>query len=179
MVMTEAEVTGAIHGNNEVALETEVIQGFHANEPIGVQVAQLSESGAADVPDKMIEAFGDRERVLLRARQEIEIVEDGQFEVAQVIIGRAAAAQPQPKEQQSPPAEKTSGIRDQGLITRVGQLVLPLAGLRKKVADSFEEGSRQGYDLPRLRRWAVTWVWMSARASCVSSRVSCLRRRCS
>ena len=92
-VMTEAEVTGAINGGNEVALETEVVQGFHAHEPMGVLVEQLSESGAADVPNKMIEGLGDRERLLLGARQEIEIMEDGQFEVAQIIIGRAATAQ--------------------------------------------------------------------------------------
>ncbi len=50
--MAEAEVTGAIHGGNEVALEKEVVQGFHANEPVGVLVTQLSESGAADCPIK-------------------------------------------------------------------------------------------------------------------------------
>ena len=125
MVMTEAEVTGAIHGGNEVALETEVVQGFHAHEPMGVLVEQLSESGAADVPNKMIEGLGDRERLLLGARQEIEIMEDGQFEVAQIIIGRAAAAQAQAEEQQSPPAEKGSLIVDQGLVAGVGQLVQP------------------------------------------------------
>jgi len=99
--MTKAEVTGAINGGDEVALETEIVQGFHAQEPLGVLVEQLGESGAADVSDKMIQGFGDREGLLLGARQVVQVVEDGAFEVAQVVIGRTAAAQAQPEQEQS------------------------------------------------------------------------------
>jgi hypothetical protein len=92
-MMTEAEITGAINGGHEVALETEIVQGFHADEPLGVLTEQLSESGTADVPDEMIESFGDRQAILLGACQEVKVVEDGQFEIPQVIIGGTAAAQ--------------------------------------------------------------------------------------
>src|SRR6266581_7668082 len=99
MVMTEGEVTGAVHGHEEVALEAEILQGFHAQEPKGVLVEQLGKSGAADVADKMVEGFGDWEGILLGARQKVKVVENGQFEIPQVVIGRTAAAQAQAKEE--------------------------------------------------------------------------------
>jgi hypothetical protein len=49
-------------------------------------------------------------------------------------------------------------ILDHGLVAGIGQLVQPAGQLREEVADGFEKGPRQGYDLPRLRRWARTWV---------------------
>ena len=61
MRMTEAEVTGAVHGRAEITLKAEIVQGFHADQPLGVLVEQLGESGAADVPDKMVQGFGDRQ----------------------------------------------------------------------------------------------------------------------
>ena len=164
-MMAEAEVTGAIDSNDEIALEAEVLQGFHADEPLGVLVKQLSESGAADVSNKMVEGLGDGQGILVGARQVIEVVEDSQFKVTQVIVSRTTAAQSQAKEEQSPPAEKAAMILDHGLEAGVGQLVQPVGEVGKEVADGFEKGPSQGYDLPRLRRWAVTWVWMSARDS--------------
>jgi hypothetical protein len=104
-----------------------------------VLVKQLSESRAADVTNKMIEGFGDREGILVGARQEVEVVKDGQFEVAQVVVGRAAAAQAQPEEEQPPPAEEAAVILDHGLEAGVGQLVQPGRGFREEVADGFEE----------------------------------------
>lgn len=156
MVMTEAEVTGAVNGGDEIALEAEIVQGFHADQPLSVLVEQLGESGAADVSDEMIQSFGDRERVLLGAGQQVEVVEDGAFEIAQVVIGRTATAQAQPEQEQAPPAEKAAVILDHGLEAGVGQLVQPGGQVREEVADSFEKSPGQGYDLPRLRRWAVT-----------------------
>lgn len=47
-------------------------------------------------------------------------------------------------------------ILDHGLEASVGQLVQPAGQLRKEMADGFEEGPGQRYDLPRLRRRAVT-----------------------
>jgi hypothetical protein len=106
---------------------------------LGVLVEQLGESGAADVSDKMIQGFGDREGLLLGARQVVQVVEDGAFEVAQVVIGRTAAAQAQPEQEQSPPAEKAAVILDHGLEARIGQLVQPIRGFGEEVADGFEE----------------------------------------
>ena len=177
--MTEAEVTGAIDGGDEIALDTKVVQGFHAQEPQGVLVEQLGESGAADMTQEMIEGLGDREAFLVGARQEVEVVEDGAFEVAQVVVGRTAAAQAQPEQEQSPPAEKAAVILNHGLVAGVGQLVQPAGQFREEVADGFKKDPDQSYDLARRRRRAVTWVWMRARESWVSSRTSCLRRRCS
>jgi len=139
MVMTKAEVTRAINGGDEVALETEIVQGFHANEPLGVLMEQLGESGAADVSDKMIQGFGDREGLLLGARQVVQVVEDGAFEVAQVVIGRTTAAQAQPEQEQSPPAEKAAVILDHGLEAGVGQLVQPAGRLGEEMADGFKK----------------------------------------
>jgi hypothetical protein len=59
---------------------------------LGVLVKQLAEGGTADMSDKVIEGFGDRQGILLGVRQEIQIVEDGAFQVAQVVVGRTAAA---------------------------------------------------------------------------------------
>ncbi len=177
--MTEAEVAGAIHGGNEVALEAEIVQGFHADEPVGVLMEQLGEGGAADVSNKVIQGFGDRQAILLGARQEVEVVEDGTFQVAQVVISGTAAAQTQAEEEQPPPAEKTAVVLDHRREAGIGQLVQPVRQLGKEMPDGFEKGAGQGYDLPRRRRRAVTWVWMSARDSWVSSRTSCLSRRCS
>ena len=179
MMMTEAQITGAVHGGDAITLEAEIVEGFHADEPLGVLTEQLGERGAADMPDKMIEGFGDREGLLVGARQVIKVVEDGAFEVPQVVVGRTAAAQAQPEEEQSPPAEKAAVILDHGLETGVRQLVQPVRQLREEVADGFEEGPGQGYDLPCLRRLALTWVWIRAKESWVSWRTSCLMRRCS
>jgi len=57
MVMSETEITGAIHGGNEIALETEIVQGVHADKPLGVLVKQLGEGSAADVSHKVIEGL--------------------------------------------------------------------------------------------------------------------------
>jgi len=165
MMMTETEVTRAIDGDHEVALETQIVQGFHADKPPGVLVAQLGEGGAADVSNKVIEGFGDGQRILLGVGQEVEIVENGAFQVAQVVIGATTATQAQPKEEQPPPAEKTTVVLDHGLEAGVGQLIQPVGQFGEEVPDGFEKGPSQRYDLPRLRRWAVTWVWIRARES--------------
>jgi hypothetical protein len=154
--MAKAQVTGAIDHHDEVALETEVVEGLHADESTGVLVHQLGERGAADMADKMIEGFGDGEGILLGARQEIEVVEDSQFEIAQVVIGGATAAQAQTEQEQSPPTEEATVILDHGLEAGVGQLVRPAGRMGEEVANGFEKEAEQGYDLPRLRRWAVT-----------------------
>src|SRR6266542_4935664 len=92
MMMTEAEITGAINGGDAITLEAEIVEGFHAEEPLGVLAQQLCERGAADVSDKMIEGFGDGQGFLFGAGQPVQVVEDGAFEVAQVVVGRTAAA---------------------------------------------------------------------------------------
>ncbi len=66
-------------------------------------------------------------------------MQDGAVQVPQVIIGGTAAAQAQPEQEQSPPAEKTPVILDQGLAAGVGQLVQPVGGFGEEVADGFEE----------------------------------------
>ena len=179
VVMTEAQIARAINRDNEVALETEILQSFHADQPLGVLVEQLGEGNAPDMSDKMIQGLGDRQGVLLGARQMVEVMENGAFQVAQVVVGRTAAAQAQAEEEQPPPAKKAAVVLDHGLEAGVGQLIQPIGQLGEEVADGFEEGPSQGYDLARLRRRAVTWVWIRARDSWVSSRTSCLRRRCS
>jgi len=156
MVVTEAEVAGAIDGNDEIAQETEIIQGFHADQPQGVPVEQLGEGGVANVPNKVIQGFSDGEAILLRASQAVEVVEDGTFQVAQVVIGGTSATQAQPKEEQSPPAKKPAVVLDHGRVAGVGQFVLPGRQVREEMADGFEKSPGQGYDLPDLRRWAVT-----------------------
>jgi len=85
-----------------------------------VLMEQLGESGTADVTDEMIQRLGDREGVLLGSRQKVEVVEDGAFEVAQVVIGRTATTQAQPEQEQSPPAEKTAVVLNHGLEAGVG-----------------------------------------------------------
>src|SRR5438445_1691399 len=105
MVMTEAEIAGAINGGDEVTLEAEIVQGFHADEPLGMQMKQLGESRAADVADKMIEGFGDREGILLSVGQEVEIVEDGAIEVTQVVLS-AERRLPRPSPNRSKPHQQ-------------------------------------------------------------------------
>ena len=156
MVVAETEIAGAIDGDYEVTLKTEIIQGFHADQPQGVPVEQLGEGGTADVSNKVIQGFGDRQAILLGARQAVEVMEDGAFQVAQVVVGGTPAAQAQPKEKQSPPAEETAVVLDHGLVASVGQLILPARQVREEMADGFEKSPGQGYDLPHLRRWAVT-----------------------
>jgi hypothetical protein len=36
VLMTETQIARAINRNNEVALETEIVQGFHADQPLSV-----------------------------------------------------------------------------------------------------------------------------------------------
>jgi hypothetical protein len=103
-------------------------------------VKQAGESGAADMADKMIEGFGDREGILLGIGQEVEVVEDGAIQVAEVVVGRTAAAQAQSEQEQTPPAEKAAVILDHGLQASVGQLVQPAGQFWKEVADGFEKG---------------------------------------
>ena len=99
MMMAETEVTGAIDRRDEIALDAEIVQGFHADEPPGVLVKQLGKSCAADMADKVIEGLGDREALLLGAGQEVKVVENGAVQVAQVIVGGTAAAQAQAEEE--------------------------------------------------------------------------------
>ena len=167
VAVAETEIAGAVNGRHQIALEPEIVQGFHADEPLSVLPEQLSESRAADMADKVVQSFGDRQSLLVGVGQQIQIVENGAFQIAQIVIGRAAAAQTQTKEQQPPPAEEAPVIIDQRLATRIGQLVQPGGQLREEVADRSDEGSGQGYDLPRRCRWAVTWDWIRARDSWV------------
>ena len=153
MVMTEAQIAGAVDADGEIALETGIVQGFHANEPQGVLMEQLGEGEAADVPDKVIEGFGDRKGILLGARQVVEVVEDGTFQVAQVVVGGAAAAQAQAEEEQAPPAQKPAVIADHGLEAGVGQLVQPAGQVGEEVPDGFEEDQGQSYDLRACAAW--------------------------
>ncbi len=95
------EVAGAIDGDYEVTLKTEIIQSFHADQPAGVLVKQLGEGGAADVPNKVIQSFGDRQGILLRARQVVEVVEDGAFQVAQSLSAERQLPKPSPKRSNS------------------------------------------------------------------------------
>jgi hypothetical protein len=97
VAMTETEVTGAVNGSDELALEAEIVQGFHADEPLEVVPEQQREGWAADMADRMIEGPGDRESFLVGAGQAVQIVEEGTFEVAQVVIGGAAATRSSPR----------------------------------------------------------------------------------
>jgi len=115
VAMTETEVSGAVNGSDELALKAEIVQGFHADEPLEVLPEQQREGWAADMADQMIEGPSDRESFLVGAGQAVEIVEDGTFEVAQVVIGGAAAAQAQPEEEHPPPAEEAPVVIDHGL----------------------------------------------------------------
>jgi len=74
MVVTEAQIAGAINGDNEMALATKIVQGLHADEPLVVAMEQLGEGRAADMPNKMIEGLGHRQRLLLGAGQLVEIM---------------------------------------------------------------------------------------------------------
>ena len=109
--MTEAEGAGALHGGEAVARERQILQGLPAPEPLGVLGEQLGASEAADLPHKMSAGLGAREGLLLGARQGVEVVAEGPFEVAQVVVGATAAAPTQAEPEPSPPADKAA---DQG-----------------------------------------------------------------
>ena len=47
-------------------------------------------------------------------------------------------------------------ILDHGLEAGIGQPIEPAGQFREEMADGFEKSPGQSYDLPRLRRWAVT-----------------------
>src|SRR5258708_36638121 len=96
MMMTEAEITGAINGGDAITLEAEIVESFHADEPLGVLAQQLGEGGAAEWSDKMIEGFGDGQGFLFGAGQPVEVVENGSVEVAPVGVIADAADQGQP-----------------------------------------------------------------------------------
>jgi hypothetical protein len=97
MVMTEAEITGAIDGDNEVALEAEMVQSLHADEPLSVLVQQLGKRGAADMSDKLVEGLGDGEGVLLGARQEVQVVTDDTFRSRRSLSAERRIPKPKPK----------------------------------------------------------------------------------
>ena len=66
MMMTEAEVTGAVDGDDGIALEAEVVERLHPQESLGVLVEQFGESVAANMADKgVVEGPGDWEGRLL------------------------------------------------------------------------------------------------------------------
>ena len=130
-------------------------------------VAQVGESPAADMAEKMIEGPGDREGFLRGAGEVVQVMKDGRFQVAQVVVGRTATAQAQPEEEQAPPSQKATVIFDHRGEAGVGQLVQPVGQFREEMADGFEKNAGQVYDLPDLRRRAVTCVWTRARASWV------------
>jgi hypothetical protein len=58
-------------------------------------------------------------------------------------------------------------ILDHGLEATVRQLIQPGGRFGEEMADGFKKDFDQPYDLPCLRRWAVTWVWIRARESWV------------
>jgi len=175
----KTQVTGPVHGGDEFTPAPEIVEGFPAQEPLGVLVKQLGEGRAADMANEVIQGLGDRERILRGARQAVEIMEDGAFEVAQVVIGGTSAAQAQPKQEQAPPTEKAAMILDPGFEAGVGQLVQPLRQGREEVADGGEKDADQSYDLPCGCRRARTGVRIRAKVSWVMGWTSCLRRRCS
>ena len=85
--VAKAQITGSIDAEDEIASKTKIIQRFHADEPLIVLMAQVLESAASNMADKMIESFGNRQGLLIGASQVVEIVKNGAFQITQIVIG--------------------------------------------------------------------------------------------
>jgi hypothetical protein len=154
--LAEKQEAGAVNGHHEVSLESEGVQGLRSDEPADTPGSQSGKSMGADMTEEVVESFVDGQGVLLGARQAIGIVQYLQFGIAQLVIQLAAAAQLEAEQQQPPPGEKSLVIADEGAKPRVGQLSeLGIEG-RPEVANRFDEGAAQLYDLPARRLRAVT-----------------------
>ena len=139
----EAEKASAIDRNRKTALEPGGVEHLITDEPAHTIGAQLGKGSRTDMAQKMAQGLVHRQGVLLGLSQAVGIFQDVRFEIAQLKVQLAAAAQLQAKKEQSPPAKEADVIGDHRLKARIGQSLESRVESRPEVADGFDEGAAQ------------------------------------
>ena len=98
------------------------------------QGAQPEHAGDAAAAQEIVQGIVDRPRLLLRARQAVEIIQHvGAIGVA-LEIQLPATAQFAEEQRQPPPQQEAFVVNDKGLEARIGDLVDPVVELGEEVA---------------------------------------------
>lgn len=152
MTLGKSEETGAIGGEDKLAVQPEWIEHFVSDQLAHALVAQAGQSGRTDVPQKMSEGLMDWEGILLGASQFVEIGQPASFQIAALKIQLAAAPQFQAKQQKPPPDQEANVLSDHRCKAGLRKGPRPVVEPRPEMPESFDESPAQFYDLPALRR---------------------------
>lgn len=165
VLVAESEKGGPVHGHDEASEEAKGVESLHSDEALDTPGSQSGESFRAHVTEEVVEGLVHRERGLVRGSEAIDIVQHRLWVIAQVEVELAAASQLQAEQQQAPPGQKLLLVLDEWGKAGIGQLVKLLVEAGPEMADGFDEGAAETYDL-RVARWrAFTWVLTCAIAS--------------
>ena len=94
--------------------------------------------------EEVIEGFMDRQGLLLGFGQLIDVVQDGQFDVPELVVQGAPAPQFEGEQKQAPPDQEAFVIDDHLPETGVRQLIDPRIEIRPEVAEGPNKGLAQG-----------------------------------
>ena len=86
----------------------------------------------------------DGQGLLRGVGQAVEIVQDPEFQIAQLEVQVATTAQLQTKEQHAPPDQEAGGVHDHGGEAGVGEFLGPAVKARPEMADGLNENAAQG-----------------------------------
>ena len=121
------------------SVEAESVEHFVADELAHTLIAQLPQRRGADMAQEVSQGFMDGQRALLGLGQLVGVSQHAQFEVAQLEVQVAAAAQFEAEKQEAPPEQEARVVDDHGLETGIGELIGPGVELGPEVVDGFEE----------------------------------------
>jgi len=144
MPFLKEQVAGPIRGDNKLSVEAESVEHLVADELTHTLIAQLAQRWGADMTQKMIQGFMDRQRDLLGLGQLVDIGQHAQFQVAESEIQIAATAQFEAEEQQAPPKQEACFIGDHRLEATIRQFIGPKVQLGPEVAERSKKYFSQG-----------------------------------
>ena len=165
VVAAETQEVGAIHGHDEASEEAKGVQRLHSDEAVDTPGSQSGQGVGADMAEEVVKGFVHGQRGLVSGGEAIGIVQHLRSRLAQVEVELATTSQLQAEQQQAPPGQKLLVILDEGGKAGIGQLVELVVEAGPEMANGFDEGAAEAYDLG-VRRWrAFTWVRTCAIAS--------------
>jgi hypothetical protein len=139
MPLFKGEIAGAIGRDNEGPVEAKSVENLVADELAHTLVAQLAQRRGADMTQEVIQGFVDGQRALLGFGQLVGIGQHAEFQVAELEIQVAAAAQFEAEEPQAPPEQEARFVGDHGLEASVGEIIRPAIQTGPEVVDGFKE----------------------------------------
>jgi len=146
----------AVDGDEQPARQPAAVQHLGADQPsdhLRLEAGDLA--GAHVVDEQMADGVVHRQAVLAGPGQPVEVVEQGAFQLPQVEIDLAAAAQFAGERQQALPDQELPGVDDHREETGVSEARQPRRQPGPQVPHQAHEAGAQCYDLPFRRRLCV------------------------